>query len=114
RSQVLAPKLRTGPSGSRPGETQTMCMSEWTSMPAASGWTTFRETGVSRGSGLGGVDFFLRAAMGAATVGESDATGPSGVGQEGDRGQKQSPQRDRRRESPHGASPMTGSRPLGP
>ena len=40
RSAVLPPNWRTG-SASRSAGTQTMCISEWTSMPAASGLTTW-------------------------------------------------------------------------
>ena len=49
RSQVLAPKRRTG-SGSRSAGTQTMCMSECTSMPAACGCWTASLTGCARGA----------------------------------------------------------------
>src|SRR5262249_37452326 len=48
RSQVLAPKRRTG-WGSRSAGTQTMCMSECTSMPATWGCWTESATGCSRG-----------------------------------------------------------------
>ena len=54
RSAVLAPNCRTG-LASRPAGTQTICMSEWISIPAASGLTRLSsgdETGTGTGSDL--------------------------------------------------------------
>src|ERR1035438_4313594 len=54
RSAVLAPKCRTG-LASRSAGTQTMCMSEWTSIPAASGLMRLSpadEAGTGTGSDL--------------------------------------------------------------
>src|SRR3954471_22046329 len=54
RSAVLPPNWRTG-SASRSAGTQTMCMSEWTSIPAASGLMIFSgavEVGIGTGTDL--------------------------------------------------------------
>ena len=54
RSAVLAPNCRTG-FASRSAGTQTICMSEWTSIPAASGLTTLSaapEAGTGTGTDL--------------------------------------------------------------
>src|SRR6516165_4245713 len=66
RSQELAPNERTfagapaawaGAGATRSAGTHTMCMSEWTSMPAALGLRTGKAAGCARGgcgAGLGG------------------------------------------------------------
>src|SRR5687767_13567015 len=62
RSQELAPNRRTWPgppavaAGTRSAGTQTMCMSEWTSMPAAFGLSTGIAGGRTRGVRRPGFD----------------------------------------------------------
>src|SRR5262245_42034022 len=132
RSQELAPKRRTlagkadasvVAGSTRSAGTQTMCMSAWTSMPAALGLMTCRLTGCVRGgreTGLerawlaeewawaGGRWCRVRVSATLAGLGKT-----AGVGREGHRSMH-FPQRDQRIEGLRCASPMTGPPPLGP
>src|SRR5207248_4027775 len=65
RSQELAPKRRTfagsraasvAAGDTRSAGTQTLCLSEWTSIPAAFGLSTGRVTGCARGGRAAGLD----------------------------------------------------------
>ena len=92
-SELIIPNTDTG--GALAAGTQTMCMSECTSIPAASGCSTVIAGGDGRGGrGLGtGGGVFLRDVMASATLGRRgteparDARGPMG---------SQFPQRDQR------------------
>src|SRR6516162_3591203 len=99
RSHVLAPKRRTG-SGSRSAGTQTMCMSEWTSMPAAWGCWMVSVTGWARGARETGWRAALAAFDGhgerlrwlmATTTFRKSGVKIAGAGQEGNRDYALSP-----------------------
>src|SRR5262249_37224921 len=100
RSQELAPNRRTcagkpppslsGADSTRPGGTQTTCMSEWTSIPAALALRMVKAGACSRGGrddvGRGFASLALpgerlRWLMASATLGRVGAT-TAGVGQE--------------------------------
>jgi hypothetical protein len=93
-----------------------MCMSEWTSMPAAWGWSTVIAGAASRG-GRGFdpvvvvVGFFLRGLMMSTTLGGREKESTRNA-----RGtwNLQFPQRDQHGPSAVCESPMTGSPPRGP
>src|SRR5262249_45250642 len=129
----LAPKRRTlagkaaasvVAGGTRSAGTQTMCISAWTSMPAASGLITCRGTGCVRGGreaglerawvaeGVGWAGGGVCRLMVSATFGGWGRRQPA-WDERGTAG-RHFPQRDQRLDGCRSASPMTGPPPLGP
>src|SRR5208282_3590027 len=112
---------------SRSAGTQTICMSECTSIPAASGlmtWSAAAEAGTGTGSDLSRDFLGLAGFLGLSFGTTMDVSGSrmrvvkqqGAASQEGYRGRLKSPQRDQYHagKTRRGKSPMTRSKPLGP